>query len=98
MLPDDFGGVTCIAPGPKFKIGESSSAHRPTGGFRRDYGFVATLYDKIRQDLEREVGYGITNTWDEMVEAMQEVSATEVAELSQRMTDFVTTVRQFTDE
>ncbi|GKF88231.1 hypothetical protein Tco_0259108, partial [Tanacetum coccineum] len=33
-----------------------------------------------------------------MVEAMQEVPATDVAELSQRMTDFVRTVRQDTDE
>ncbi|GJS17647.1 hypothetical protein Tco_0412119 [Tanacetum coccineum] len=40
----------------------------------------------------------LLNTWDEMVDAMQEVPATDVAELSQRMTDFVTTVRQDTDE
>ncbi|GJX92766.1 hypothetical protein Tco_0347352, partial [Tanacetum coccineum] len=32
----------CIAPGPRYEIGESSSAPtaRPTGGFRADYGFV----------------------------------------------------------
>ncbi|GKF38166.1 hypothetical protein Tco_0118227, partial [Tanacetum coccineum] len=31
----------CIAPGPRYEIEESSSAHtaRPTGGFRRDYDF-----------------------------------------------------------
>ncbi|GKF45778.1 hypothetical protein Tco_0135580 [Tanacetum coccineum] len=74
----------CIAPGPKFEIGESSSAHRPTGGFRRDYGFVATLDDEIRRDPEREVGYRIIDTWDEMVEATQEVMALRTTVLAQQ--------------
>nr|GEU29835.1 putative reverse transcriptase domain-containing protein [Tanacetum cinerariifolium] len=57
------------------------------------------LDDEIRQDPEREVGYGIMDTWDEMVEDMLETpAATDVAGLSQRMTDFVTTVRQDTDK
>ncbi|GJZ16830.1 hypothetical protein Tco_0552953 [Tanacetum coccineum] len=67
----------CIALGPRYEVGESSSAPtaRPTGGFRADYGF------------------------DEMVEDMQGTpAATDVAGLSQRMTDFVTTVRQDTYE
>ncbi|GJW13454.1 hypothetical protein Tco_0017587 [Tanacetum coccineum] len=53
----------CIAPGPRFEIGESSSAPtaRPTGGFRRDYGFVANLDTEIRRDQDREIGYGITD-------------------------------------
>ncbi|GKE87519.1 hypothetical protein Tco_1564994, partial [Tanacetum coccineum] len=43
----------CIALGPRYEVGESSSAPtaRPTGGFRANYG--------------------ITNTWDDMVEDMQ---------------------------
>ncbi|GJS49851.1 hypothetical protein Tco_0599972 [Tanacetum coccineum] len=90
----------CIALGPRYEIRESSSAPtaRPTGGFRVNYGFVATFDRKIRRDPERDVGYGITDTWDEMVEAIQEVPTTDVAELSQRMTDFVTTVRQDTNK
>nr|GFD40589.1 hypothetical protein [Tanacetum cinerariifolium] len=34
-----------IAFGPKYEVGESSSATaaRPAGGFRADYGFVAAL-------------------------------------------------------
>ncbi|GKA92589.1 putative reverse transcriptase domain-containing protein [Tanacetum coccineum] len=59
----------CIALGSRYKVGESSSD--PTGGFRADYGFVATLDDEIRRDPER---------------------------LSQRMTYFVTTIRQDIDE
>ncbi|GKF54080.1 hypothetical protein Tco_0160990, partial [Tanacetum coccineum] len=66
----------CIALGLRYDVGESSSAPtaRPTRGFRAYYGFVGTLDDEIRQDLERGVG------------------------LSQRMTDFVTTIKQDTDE
>ncbi|GJY68187.1 hypothetical protein Tco_0471169 [Tanacetum coccineum] len=33
---------------------QSSSAPRPTGSFRVDYGFVATLDDEIRRDPERD--------------------------------------------
>ncbi|GJW33477.1 hypothetical protein Tco_0053509 [Tanacetum coccineum] len=90
----------CITLGLRFEVGESSSAPtaRTAGEFRRDYGFVAILDDEIRRDLERDIGYGITDTWDDMVDAMQEIPTTDVAELSQRMTDFVTTVRQDTDE
>nr|GEU59831.1 putative reverse transcriptase domain-containing protein [Tanacetum cinerariifolium] len=81
--------------GMRFKVGESSSAPtvRPTRGFRADYGFVGTLDDEIRRDPEREVGYGIINTWDKMVEDMQGTpTTTDVAGLSQRMTDFVMTL------
>ncbi|GKD27831.1 hypothetical protein Tco_1234045, partial [Tanacetum coccineum] len=61
----------CIALGPRFEVGKSSSAPtaRPTRGFRAGYGFVGTLDDEIRRDPERE-----------------------------RMTAFVTTVRQDTNE
>ncbi|GJY83246.1 putative reverse transcriptase domain-containing protein [Tanacetum coccineum] len=57
-----------IAQGPRYEVRESSSAPRPTGGFRIDYGFVATLDVEIRRDPERYVGYGIIDTWDEMLD------------------------------
>ncbi|GKG29151.1 hypothetical protein Tco_0416516, partial [Tanacetum coccineum] len=90
----------CIAFGPRYEVGESSSAPtaRPTRGFRADYGFVATLDDEIRRDPERDVGYGITNTWDEMLVGMPGAPATDDTELGRRMTNFVTTVRQDTNE
>ncbi|GJS72516.1 hypothetical protein Tco_0705357 [Tanacetum coccineum] len=47
---------------------------------------------------DREVGYGITNTWDEMVEAMQEIAPTTLEGVNQRVMELVTTVRQDTDE
>nr|GFC98184.1 hypothetical protein [Tanacetum cinerariifolium] len=44
---------------------------RPAGGFRADYDFVATVDKEIMRDPEREVGYGITDSWDEIVETLQ---------------------------
>ncbi|GJV83201.1 reverse transcriptase domain-containing protein [Tanacetum coccineum] len=63
----------CIALGPRYEVEESSSAAvaRPTGGFRADYGFVTTIDREIMRDLERDVGYGITDTWDEMLTEQQ---------------------------
>ncbi|GJX76810.1 reverse transcriptase domain-containing protein [Tanacetum coccineum] len=89
-----------ITLGPTYEVGESSSAAaaRPARGLRADYGFVATMDREIRRDLKRDVGYGITNTWDDMVEDLQGTPlVTEVAELSQRMTEFETRVRHDTD-
>ncbi|GJT52326.1 hypothetical protein Tco_0978483 [Tanacetum coccineum] len=46
---------------------------------------------------ERDVGYGITDSWDKIVEAMQGTPVvTDVAEFSQRMTEFETRVRRDT--
>ncbi|GJS68195.1 hypothetical protein Tco_0682760 [Tanacetum coccineum] len=89
-----------IALGPRYKVGESSSvaAARPAGGLRADYGFVATMDREIRRDLERDVGYGITDSWDEIVEAMQGTPVVTECRFSQRMTEFETRVRQDTDE
>ncbi|GKC39153.1 hypothetical protein Tco_1051537, partial [Tanacetum coccineum] len=64
-----------------------------------DYGFVATMDREIRYDLERDVGYGITDSWDEIVEAMHgTLVATDVTELDRRMTGFKTRVRQDIDK
>ncbi|GJT76535.1 hypothetical protein Tco_1043260 [Tanacetum coccineum] len=58
-----------IALGPRYEVGESSAAvaARPAVGLRPDYGFVATMDREIRRDPERYVGYGITDSWDEIV-------------------------------
>ncbi|GJX12425.1 hypothetical protein Tco_0204183 [Tanacetum coccineum] len=85
-----------ITLGPRYKVRESSSAAaRPAGGLRADYGFVATIDREIRRNLERYVGYGITDYWDEIVKAMHGTPVvTDVAEFSHRMTAFETRVRQ----
>ncbi|GKG58649.1 hypothetical protein Tco_0594419, partial [Tanacetum coccineum] len=53
-----------IALGPRYEIGESSfaAAARPAGVLRADYVFVATMNREIKRDLERDVGYGITDS------------------------------------
>nr|GFB83467.1 hypothetical protein [Tanacetum cinerariifolium] len=58
---------------PPLQLPSSSSAAaaRPAGGFRADYDFVATVDREIMRDPEREVGYGITDSWDEIVETLQ---------------------------
>ncbi|GJR22945.1 hypothetical protein Tco_0971472 [Tanacetum coccineum] len=65
----------CIAPGPRYEIGESSSAPttRVTGGFRADYGFVGTLDVEIRRDPDREIGYNITDVWVDLDEIAEEI-------------------------
>ncbi|GKE04302.1 hypothetical protein Tco_1396320, partial [Tanacetum coccineum] len=72
-----------IALGPAYEVGESSfAAARPARGLRADYGFVATIDREIRRDPERDVGYGITDSWDEI--DMDEVYTRLDGEQSQR--------------
>ncbi|GKB52712.1 hypothetical protein Tco_0903465 [Tanacetum coccineum] len=89
-----------IALGLRYEVGESSSAPtaRPPRGFRADYGFVATMDREIMRDLERDVDYGITDTWEEMLVDMPGAPTTDDTELGRRMTEFAIRVRQDTDE
>ncbi|GJV65629.1 hypothetical protein Tco_1476457 [Tanacetum coccineum] len=85
----------CIDLGPRYEVRESSSAvaAKPTRGFMADYGFVCTIDREIMRDLERDVGYGITDTWDEMLVDMLGAPTTDDTELGRRMTEFATRVR-----
>ncbi|GKE90798.1 hypothetical protein Tco_1571893, partial [Tanacetum coccineum] len=89
-----------IALGPGYEVGKSSSADagKPAGGLRADYSFVATMDREIRRDPKREVGYGITDSWDEIVKTLQGAPASTDTELGRHMTAFETMVRQDTDE
>ncbi|GKD85741.1 hypothetical protein Tco_1356895, partial [Tanacetum coccineum] len=89
-----------IALGPGYKVGESSSTAtaRPDGGLRADYGFVATMDREIRRDPEREVGYGITESWNKIVETLQGAPVSTDTELGRHMIAFETRVRQDTNE
>ncbi|GKE65182.1 hypothetical protein Tco_1519343 [Tanacetum coccineum] len=90
----------CFAFGPRYEVGESSfaPAARPTRGFRANYGFIATMDREIMWDLERDVSYEITDTWDEMLVDMPRALVTDDTKLGRRMTEFATRVRQDTDE
>nr|GFA97563.1 hypothetical protein [Tanacetum cinerariifolium] len=89
-----------ITLGPRYEVGEysSSAAARPAGSLRADYGFVATMDREIMRDPEREVGYGIIDSWDEIVETLQGAPVTTDTELGGYMREFETRVRQDTDE
>nr|GFC95431.1 hypothetical protein [Tanacetum cinerariifolium] len=89
-----------IALGPRYEVGESLSAAaaRPAKGFRADYGFVATVDREIMRDPKREVGYGITYSWDEIVETLQGEPVSIDTELGGYVREFETRVRQDTDE
>ncbi|GJZ23714.1 hypothetical protein Tco_0561173 [Tanacetum coccineum] len=56
----------------------------------------------MKADLRRyrvmETGYGITDTWDEIVKAMLEITPTTLEGVNQRVTELATTVRQETEE
>nr|GFC87211.1 hypothetical protein [Tanacetum cinerariifolium] len=82
------------ALGPRYEVGESSSAAaaRPVGGFRADYDFVATVDREIMRDPEREVGYGITDSWDEIVETLQGAPVSTDTELGGYVMSLRTTV------
>nr|GEW19496.1 putative ribonuclease H-like domain-containing protein [Tanacetum cinerariifolium] len=81
-------------------VGESSSAAaaRRAGGLRADYDFVATMDREIMRDPEREVGYEITDSWDEIVETLQRAPVSTDTELGGYMREFETRVRQDMDE
>nr|GFC60563.1 hypothetical protein [Tanacetum cinerariifolium] len=83
-----------------YEVGESSSAAaaRPARGLRVDYGFVATMDREIMRDPEREVGYGITNSWDKIVETLQGAPVSTDTELGGYIREFETRVRQDTEE
>nr|GFC03471.1 hypothetical protein [Tanacetum cinerariifolium] len=65
---------------------------------REDYGFVATVDREIMRDSKREVGYGITGSWDEIVETLQGAPISTDMELGGYVREFETRVRQDTDE
>nr|GFC40060.1 hypothetical protein [Tanacetum cinerariifolium] len=73
-----------------FEIGESFVA-----GAARQPG--PTESDLRRCRVEQE-GYGITDTWDEIVDNMMEIAPTTLEGVNERVTELDSTVRQRTDE
>ncbi|GKB09358.1 hypothetical protein Tco_0837670 [Tanacetum coccineum] len=89
------------APTPRFEVGESSAAAaaRQPGldvTHATNYGFVDTMDATPRRPMSREVGYRITNVWDDMVGDMEETSPTTLEAVNQRLADLTTTLAQDT--
>ncbi|GKF09134.1 hypothetical protein Tco_0043358, partial [Tanacetum coccineum] len=78
-------------PALGLEIWESSAA----GAVRQP---ETTLEADLRRDRVMEMGYGITDTWDEIVEAMLEVAPTTLEGVNQRVTELATSVRQENEE
>ncbi|GJV53541.1 hypothetical protein Tco_1449282 [Tanacetum coccineum] len=63
-----------------------------------DYGFVDMVDDAPRHHVPRAVGYGITDTWDELVDAIQEGALTTLKGVNARVTKLAKTHERDTQD
>nr|GFB92380.1 hypothetical protein [Tanacetum cinerariifolium] len=95
------------SPSPSQKVGESSAAgaaRQDEPAVARDdpyslvreelYGFVDRVDVAPGRPMSRELDYGITDTWDELVGAIEEIAPTTLQGVNQRVTDVSTVVEQ----
>nr|GFB57191.1 hypothetical protein [Tanacetum cinerariifolium] len=102
-------GLRFATPTPSQEVGESSVAgaarqNEPT--IARDdpyslvmeelYGFIDRLDVALGRLMSKELGYGITDTWDELVGASDEIAPTTLQGVNKRVTDLSTIVEQET--
>ncbi|GJY26659.1 hypothetical protein Tco_0401385 [Tanacetum coccineum] len=97
------------APTPNHEVGESSVADAarqdgpavvredPYSVARGDlYGFVDRVDIAPGRLMSRELDYGITDTWDDLVGAIEEIAPTTLEGVNQRVTNISTTIEQET--
>ncbi|GKC34265.1 hypothetical protein Tco_1046649 [Tanacetum coccineum] len=97
------------APTPNHEVRESSAAgaarQDEPAVVREDLYFVARgdlyeFFDRVdvapRRSMSRELDYGITDTWDDLVGAIEEIAPTTLEGVNQRVTNLSTTVEQET--
>nr|GEW69643.1 reverse transcriptase domain-containing protein [Tanacetum cinerariifolium] len=77
-------------PAPGFEVEESSTA-----GAARQPGPTESDLRRYKVEL---AGYGITDTWDKIVDTLIEIALTTLEGVDQRMIKLDTTIRQRTDE
>ncbi|GJZ31880.1 hypothetical protein Tco_0576927 [Tanacetum coccineum] len=58
------------------------------------YGFADMLDAALGCQTSKELGYGITDIWDDLVGVIQEIAPTTLEGVNQRVTELVTTVDQ----
>ncbi|GJR94872.1 putative reverse transcriptase domain-containing protein [Tanacetum coccineum] len=101
--------VRFASPTPSHEVGESSAAGAarqdrpaiarddPYSIAREDlYGFVDMVDVPPRCSTSRELDYGITDTWDDLVGAIDEIAPTTLEGVNQRVTDLATIVEEET--
>ncbi|GJX95063.1 hypothetical protein Tco_0349649 [Tanacetum coccineum] len=86
-------------PGPGYEVGESSAAGTarqvgPTTARADLYGFADMLEAAPGRRMSRELGYGIRDTWDDLVGAIQEIAPTTLEGVNQRVIELSSTVDQ----
>ncbi|GJT67451.1 hypothetical protein Tco_1018931 [Tanacetum coccineum] len=84
-------------PGPRCEVGESSAAGAarqfgPTTAEADLYGFTDMLEAAPGRQMSRELGYGIRDTWDDLVGAIQEIAPTTLEGVNQRVIELSSTV------
>ncbi|GJZ99439.1 hypothetical protein Tco_0671990 [Tanacetum coccineum] len=84
-----------------YRFGESSAAgaarqDRPTIAREDLYGFIDMVDVPPRCSTSRELDYGITDTWNDLVGAIDEIAPTTVEGVNQRVTDLATIVEEET--
>nr|GEZ64874.1 hypothetical protein [Tanacetum cinerariifolium] len=93
------------SPTPSQEVGESSAfgaARQNEPTIARDdpyslvreelYGFFDRVDVAPGRPMSKELGYGITDTWDELVGASEEIAPTTLQRVNQRVTDLSTVV------
>nr|GFC21645.1 hypothetical protein [Tanacetum cinerariifolium] len=93
------------SPTPSQEVGESSAAGAarqdepvvarddPYSLVREElYGFVNKVAVSAGRPMSKELGYGITDTWDELVGASEEIAPTTLQGVNQRVIDLSTIV------
>ncbi|GJV06828.1 hypothetical protein Tco_1344484 [Tanacetum coccineum] len=101
--------VRFASPTPSHEVGESSAAgavrqdghaiarEDPYSIARGDlYGFVDMVDVAHGHPMSKELDYGITDTWDDLVGAIDEIAPTTLGGVNQRVTDLATIVEQET--
>ncbi|GKA02064.1 hypothetical protein Tco_0674729, partial [Tanacetum coccineum] len=101
--------VRFASPTPSHEVGESSAAGAarqdrpaiarddPYSIAREDlYGFIDMVDVAPGHPMSRELDYGITDTWDDLVGAIDEIAPTTLEGVNQRVTDLSTIVEQET--
>ncbi|GJU85170.1 hypothetical protein Tco_1292716 [Tanacetum coccineum] len=101
--------VRFASPTPSHEVGESSAAGAarqdrpaiarddPYSIAREDlYGFVDMVDVPPRCSTSRELDYDITDTWDDLVGAIDEIAPTTIEGVNQRVTDLATIVEEET--
>nr|GEV37047.1 hypothetical protein [Tanacetum cinerariifolium] len=97
------------SPTPSQEVEESSAAgaaRKDEPAVARDdpyylvreelYGFVDRVDVAFGRPMSRELDYGITDTWDELVRAIEEIAPTTLQGVNQRVTNLSTVVEQDT--